>query len=65
MVYQHPTNSQFSVRVSPGYKKAQYKHQKKPYVVHHTDKGCLNKNGNSYVSDNTKEAHFPLKKIQL
>ncbi|MBI3211803.1 MAG: hypothetical protein HYZ47_03865 [Simkania negevensis] len=58
IVYQHK-NNQFYVRVSPGNPTSPNYVQQHPYVVHVTDKGCLNKDG-KLVRSRDVEAHIPL-----
>ena len=62
MMYIHPTNNQFSVRVMPGKPHSPYPYQQKPYVIQATDKGAFDKAGN-LVSGKDAEAHIPFKEF--
>ena len=62
MLYVHPTNNQFSVRVMPGKPHSPFPGQQKPYVIQKTDKGSFDRVGN-LISDKKKEAHIPLEEF--
>jgi hypothetical protein len=62
MIYVHPTNSQFQVRVMPGKPHSPNPSQQNPYVVQQTDRGVLDKSGN-YVKLKTPEAHIPIEEF--
>lgn len=60
MKYIHSVNNQFQVRVMPGNPGSKWPSQRKPYVIHKTDGGWLDKNGKIYFSDQCPEIHIPL-----
>ena len=63
MKYVHPDHSYESVRVMPGKPHSQNVYQQKPYITHHTKDGlAYDKYGNK-VSQDSIEAHIPLKEF--
>jgi len=62
MIYIHPTNNQFSVRVIPGKPHSLYPYQQKPYVIQATDKGAFDKTGNLVSFDDPK-VRIPLEEF--
>ena len=62
MVYVHPTNPHFKIRVMPGKPHSPFPGQQKPYVIQKTDKGVFDKAGN-LISGKEKEAHIPLEEF--
>ena len=62
MIYTHPTNNQFSVRVMPGKPHSPNPSQQKPYVIQRTDKGAFDKTGN-LVSLKDEKSHIPLEEF--
>jgi hypothetical protein len=59
MVYIHPTNNHFSIRVMPGKPYSPWPHQQKPYIIQRIHDKAYDKHGN-IVKFNSKEAHIPL-----
>ena len=62
MIYVHPTNNQFSVRVMPGKLHSPNPYQQKPYVNQRVNGKSLDKNGN-IVENGFLEAHIPLEEF--
>ncbi len=64
MKYTSKKNPHYKVRVMPGNPYSEYLSQRKPYVVHQTSRGFMDKNGNIVPLKNP-EAHIPLEEYDF
>ncbi len=64
MRYISKKNPHYEVRIMPGNPSSEYLCQRKPYIVHRTPKGFMDKNGN-IVPQRTPEAHIPLEEYDF